>query len=310
MILRMLAFFFTLLLLPACDNASETKKPTSEQCAKDLLELRAWLKELTKKTDESPVSVRSSIALLVTHIENADRPTSSRPLVEIGKKRIWVDKHLSQPGELRNLLDKTASQAKNLSRVDDKEKLPRLLLAIDRDAPWSLVVSVHDAAAQAGFTHLSILYTPYGQKKMAHPHPSDIDAELKTIHKMNDPAEKVTQLAKLIRRVSSDCPELCGVFKSLSVTSPAVKARVIVRLLPQALSECGCAVDLPSLRAILWTLLENTSMIAARLEISGKPMAKEKVIRQPLDTPWHKVNAYVLSLVRPGIPRRIRFAAP
>jgi len=311
MIPRMLAMFFALLLVfPACDDTSGPKKPVSEQCVRDVLNLRGWLKELTEKTYESPVSVRSSISLLVANIENADRPTSSRPLIEIGKKKIWVENHLARPVQLKDLLEKTATQAKNLSRGDSKKKLPCLLLAIDRDAPWSRVVRVHDVAAQTGFSQLAILYTPYGQKTTARPGPSNIDVELDTIHKMSDPVEKVTRLAKLIRRVCADCPELDSVFKSLSVTNPEAKARVIVRFLPDALSECGCAVDLPSLRAILWTMLEHTSMIAALFEISESPLAKEKVIRQPLDTPWHEVNVYIRSLVRPGMPRRVRFAAP
>lgn len=299
-----------ILLLPACDDSTKVDKLGAEQCAQEVLRLRGWLTEMTAETDESPVPVRPSIFLMVANIQKPDRPTSSGPLVEIAEKRTWVENQVARPDQLKNLIEKTARQAGNLGRGDKQKTLPRLLVAVDRNAPWSRLVAVHDAAAQAGFTQLSILFTPYGRATTARPGPSKIDAELDQILKMPDPAKKVPRLAKLTRRVCGGCPPLDKVFKTLSVTNPEAKARVITRFLPDAIAECACAVDLPSLKVILWTMLERPSMIAEQFEIAAEPSDKQKGVKLPPDTPWHKAHVYVRSLVKPGQSPRVRFVVP
>jgi biopolymer transport protein ExbD len=304
-------FLALILLVQACDDPSRPDKLGAEQCAQEVLRLRGWLKEMTEETDESPVPVRPSIFLMVANIEKPDRPTSSGPLVEISKKRTWVENQVARPDQLDDLLKKTAKQAENLGRGDKEEaRLPRLLLAVDRDAPWSRVVAVHDAAARAGFTQISLLFTPYGQSTTKRPGPSSIDGQLDTIQRMTDPVKKVPRLAKLTRRVCSGCQALDKVFKTLSVTNPEAKARVITRFLPDAVAECACAVDLPALKAILWTMLERPSMIAEQFDITEKPSEKYKDLKLPPKTPWHKAHVYVRSLVKPGHSPRVRFVVP
>ena len=304
-------FLALILLIQACDDSSRPEKLAAEQCAAEVLRLRGWLKEMTEETDESPVPVRPSIFLMVANIEKPDRPTSSGPLVEISKKRTWVENQVARPDQLDELLRKTAKQAENLGRGGREEtRLPRLLLAVDRDAPWSRVVAVHDAAARAGFTQVSLLFTPYGQATTKRPGPSSIDGQLDNIQRMTDPVKKVPQLAKLTRRVCSGCQALDKVFKTLSVTNPEAKARVITRFLPDAVAECACAVDLPALKAILWTMLERPSMIVEQFDIAEKPSEKYKDLQLPPKTPWHKAHVYVRSLVKPGQSPRVHFMVP
>lgn len=304
-------FLVIILLLPACDDSSKPDKLGAEQCAAEVLRLRGWLTEMTEETDESPVPVRPSIFLMVANIEKPDRPASSGPLVEISKKRTWVENQVARPNQLDELLKKTAKQAENLGRGNKEEiKLPRLLLAVDRDAPWGRLVAVHDAAARAGFTQISLLFTPYGQATTKRPGPSSIDGELDTIQQMTDPVKKVPRLAKLTRRVCSGCQALEKVFKTLSVTNPEAKARVITRFLPDAVAECACAIDLPALKAILWTMLERPSMIVEQFEIAVKKSKNQKGVKLPPDTPWHKAHVYVRSLVKPGQSPRVRFVVP
>jgi hypothetical protein len=298
------------ILLPGCNDASKPGKLGSEQCAREVLRLRGWLTEMTQEIDESPVPVRPSIFLMVANIEKPDRPTSSGPLVEIAEKRTWVENQVARPGKLEGLLLETAKQAENLGRGDKEKALPRLLVAVDRDAPWSRLVAVHDAAARAGFTQLSLLFTPYGREATARPGASRIDAELDAIRGMTDPVKKVPRLAKLTRSVCAGCPQMDKVFKTLSVTNPEAKARVITRYLPDAVAGCACAVDLPALKAILWTMLDRPSMIAEQFEIAAEPSEKQKAIKLPLDTPWHQAHVYVRSLVKPGQSPRVRFTVP
>jgi len=304
-------FLALILLFQACDDSSKPDKLGAEKCAAEVLRLRGWLKEMTEETDESPVPVRPSIFLMVANIEYPDRPTSSGPLVEISKKRTWVENQVARPDQLDDLMQETAKQAKNLGRGGQEEtKLPRLLLAVDRDASWSRVVAVHDAAARAGFAQISLLFTPYGAATTKRPGPSSIDGQLDTIQRMTDPVKKVPRLAKLTRRICSSCPPLDKVFKTLSVTNPDTKARVITRFLPEAVAECECAVDLPALKAILWTMLERPSMIVEQFDITKKPSGEYKDLELPPKTPWHKAHVYVRSLVKPGQSPRVRFTVP
>jgi hypothetical protein len=266
---------------------------------------------MTQETDESPVPVRPTIFLMVANNKNADQPTSSGPLVEISEKRTWVENQVARPDRLDELMKKTAEQAKNLGRGDkEAAKLPRLLVAVDRDAPWSRVAAVHAAAARAGFTQVSLLFTPYGTATTKRPGPSSIDGQLDTIARMTDPVKKVPRLARLTRRVCGACAPLDKVFKTLSVTNPEAKARVITRYLPDAVAECDCGVDLPALKAILWTMLERPSMIVEQFDIAEKPSEKYKDLELPPDTPWHKAHVYVRSLVKPGQSPRVRFTLP
>jgi hypothetical protein len=304
-------FLALVLLIQSCDDSSKPDKLGAEQCAAEVLRLRGWLKEMTVETDESPVPVRPSIFLMVANIENADRPASSGPLVEISKKRTWVENQVARPNQLDELLLKTAKQAENLGRGDKEAvKLPRLLVAVDRDAPWGRLVAVHDAAARAGFTQISLLFTPYGAATTKRPGPSSIDGQLDTIATMTDPVKKVPQLAKLTRKVCGGCAPLDKVFKTLSVTNPEAKARVITRFLPDAVAECDCAIDLPALKAILWTMLERPTMIVEQFEIATKKSEKQKGVKLAPDTPWHKAHVYVRSLVKPGQSPRVRFVVP
>ena len=301
-------FLVLVLLATACDDSSKPEKLGAERCAREVLRLRGWLTEMTKETDESPVPVRPSIFLMVANIEKPDRPTSSGPLVEITENRTWIENQVARPNQLDELMKKTAKQAGNLGRGDREEaKLPRLLLAVDRDAPWSRVVAVHDAAARAGFTQISLLFTPYGAASTKRPGPSSVDGKLDTIQRITDPVKKIPQLAKLTRRICSGCQALDKVFKTLSVTNPEAKARVITRFLPDAVAECDCAVDLPALKAILWTMLERPSMIVEQFEISAEPSEKYKELKLRPSLPWHQAHVHIRSMVKPGLSPRVRF---
>jgi len=296
-----------LLFLPACHDSSRPERLGSEKCAKEVLRLRVWLKEITTETEESPVHLRPSISLMVANIDRPNRPTSSGPLVEISEEHTYVENQLASTENMKRLFEETARQARDLGRGNEGKTLPRLLVAVDRDAHWSRLVEVHDAASRAGFTRLSILFTPYGHRSTNRPGPSGIDEELEEIQKTADPTRRVAKLAGLTRGICSDCPPLEKVFKSLSVTSPAVKTRVITRYLPDAVAECCCAVDLQALEVILWTMLERPAMIAGQFEIAAEPNEKQKVVKLPPDTPWHKAHIYVLSLIKPGYSPRVRF---
>ena len=304
-------FLVFILLLPACDDSSKPEKLAAEQCAAEVLRLRGWLKEMTEETDESPVPVRPSIFLMVANIKKPDRPTSSGPLVEISENRTWVETQVARPNQLDELLEKTAKQAENLGRGDKQEaRLPRLLVAVDRDAPWSRLVAATDAAARAGFTQISLLFTPYGAATTKRPGPSSIDGQLDTIRRMTDPVKKVPQLASLTRKVCGGCQPLDKVFKGLSVTNPEVKARVITRFLPDAVAECGCAIDLPALKAILWTMLERPSMIVEQFEITAKPSEEYQELKLRPTMSWREAHVHLRSMVKPGLSPRVRFTVP
>jgi hypothetical protein len=112
----------------------------------------------------------------------------------------------------------------------------------------------------------------------------------------------------LAREVCAGCKPLGPVFRSLSVTSPEVRAAVLQGKLPDAVAACGCAADLAALKALLWSMYGRPALIGAWFDIAPAPVDKEAVVSQPPDRPWHQAHRALLPLVKPGLSPRVRFA--
>ena len=304
------------LALAACDDTPAPARLTPRQCQEEVMKLRTWLAELTSDPGETLVPLRKSVQLATVNIKGAEKPEVSGPLVEIDVRDIRLGNHRIDPGKLKagaltdrltELLGQMLAGSEALSAYrDHKARTWGLLVAADREAPWSHLVAVHDAAARAGFGRLAFLFRPHGEKRLGSPGPSPIDDELEELRAEEDPVKKLPRLAKLARRVCAACDPLGQVFKTLSVTNPQVRSAVLNSKLPAAVASCGCAVNLPSLRALLGIMYERRPLIAAWFDISAQELEKEKVISEDARRPWKETHLYIVSITKPGDSPRIR----
>lgn len=304
-------------LVPAaCDDLPAPARLSPRRCQEEVLKLRAWLADLTSDPGETLVPLRKSIQLVTANIKGAEKPEVSGPLVEIDARGFRLGEHRIDPAKLQpgKLVDRlaallgellTGSEALTAYR-DHKSRTWGLLVAADREAPWSHLVAIHDAAARAGFGRLAFLFRPHGEKRLESPGPSPIDAELQEISAEEDPLKKLPRLAKLAKRVCSACDPLDNVFKTLSVTNPQVRSAVLNSKLPVAVASCGCAVNLASLRALLAIMYERRPLIAAWFDISVQEQEKEKLVTESADRPWKETHLYIVSITKPGDSPRLR----
>jgi hypothetical protein len=294
-------------LLAAACEAPEAPVPVSpDECARQVLGLRSWLLELNALPDPGTVHVRPAVRLQVANIPDADRPKAGKPLVEIEPDRLAVNGAVVGLDELDEALEVVAEEVRALGKLRKGGQWPaKLLLAVDRKAPWADVVRVTEAAARAGFRHLVVLFAPYGTAQLPRPTACAIDEDLNTIRAIPDPVRKAPRMARLVKQVCGPCQGLDDVFRSLSVSNPDTRAKVLTRMLPEAVADCGCQVDLGSLKVLLWSMFSRPAPIAARFDIAPEAHPDAYTLSQPADRPWREAHLLLVSIARPGFSPRV-----
>ncbi len=294
------------LLTAACERPAETVRVAPDECARQVLDLRAWLQDLNALPDPGTVHVRPAVRLQVANIPDADRPKAGKPLVEIEPGRLSVDGAAVEGEELDEALAVVVDEVRGLAKLRKGGQWPRkLLLAVDQRAPWGDVVRVADAAERAGFRHLVVLFAPYGTSQVVRPEACEIDLDLDEIRAIPDPVRKAPRMARLVKRVCEPCQGLDDVFRSLSVSNPDTRAKVLTRMLPEAVAACGCEVDLGSLKVLLWAMFSRPAPIAARFDIGQPDHPAAYTLAQAQDKPFRQAHLLLLSVVRPGFSPRV-----
>ena len=86
------------------------------------------------------------------------------------------------------------------------------------------------------------------------PGPSAIDADLAVIAKIEDPAQKAVDLAKLTEKVIAECSPATKAFEATAAAAPAQKTQILAQGLAEAVKAEGCKVDQAALRAAVWAM--------------------------------------------------------
>lgn len=294
------------LLTAACESPVAPAQVKPDECARQVLGLRTWLHKLNALPDPGTVHVRPAVRLQVANIKDADRPRAAKPLVEIEPGRLSVNGAKVDPDELDEALAVVVDEVRGLAKLRKGGQWPRkLLVAVDAEAPWGDVVRVAEAAARKGFRHLVVLFAPYGTAQVVRPEACEIDLDLDEIRAIPDPVRKAPRMARLVRRVCDACEGLDDVFRSLSVSNPDTRAKVLTRMLPEAVADCGCRVDLGSLKVLLWAMFSRPAPVAARFDIDQPDHPDAHTLSQAQDKPWSQAHLLLLSVVRPGFSPRI-----
>lgn len=128
-------------------------------------------------------------------------------------------------------------------------------LQIDRATPWSKVVELVDGLRGNGFTKLGLEFD--NGATLPPPPRSSVDDKLDAIINGPDDNERAVKIAKLAEDVIKDCPALMRDMGRVSSETAESKADVIIKSLAPALIECGCDVEMPALRSIMWRLTNS-----------------------------------------------------
>jgi biopolymer transport protein ExbD len=172
-----------------------------------------------------------------------------------------------------------------------------LTLAIDAATPWAQVEPVLTTAGAVGFDRARFVFV--GPTPTPPPH-SAVDDELDRMldRSKREPSNSATDLAALMARVIKDCPPLQRTFGAVS-SDGGDKAQSLIAAIPPALIECGCEVDLPSLRSMMWRVVgSDPALTTATVTLS----ADGEALAIPGATPWREASQQLVAATKPVHP--------
>ena len=264
-------------------------------CAQQAEALGAWLAELAALTrPDLPAYPR---------INWAEQPGQARwpqglsgPLVELKLRRAVLNGEplpdgLGKRSARLSAVRRRFETLNRLRRGAGKAPVaaPVLLLAVDADEPWEEVCKLTDAASQAGFERLGLLYAHPDPTGPARPGPASIDGELAELDDTRSPSRRTRLLASVLRRVLGRCPQLVSTFGALAALAPGERARALAEELPAALEGCACKVDRPALERLLWYMLYTPPLSALVAPLASPDEAEPLTLRVPARERWRKV---------------------
>ncbi len=184
---------------------------------------------------------------------------------------------------------------------------PVLLVAIDAAEPWTEVCALLQAASQAGFERLGLLYAHPDPDGPARPGPSSIDGRLADLGDTRSPSARTRLLAGILRAVLGRCPQLVATFEALAAQAPDQRAAALAAELPEALTGCRCKVDLPALRRLLWHMLYTPPLSVLVAPLAGPDEADPMTLRVPGTQRWQKVLPVLRKALAGAAPRPLVF---
>lgn len=158
-----------------------------------------------------------------------------------------------------------------------------VIVEIDEAAPWREVVAAMQAGATAGFDRPVVLFAR--PQPLKPPPPSAVDGELDHLERDGNAA---TELATIASKAIKGCSALEKEFSRVGNDDGDDKAKTLIAAIPPALIDCGCDVDLPALRTVMWRIVSTpspTTSIALTLAAGGEEIAF------PAATPWREASA-------------------
>jgi hypothetical protein len=182
------------------------------------------------------------------------------------------------------------------AELGGKSPTPDVIVAVDADAKWGRVVAVTEAAITAGYSHAVFLFDD-PSVGLPPPDVSKIDSSLQQISRQSDPQAKEQLLSQLTARVTAPCPGLARAAADKEGKDPALLLRGMAEALPQ----CGCGLDLDSLRSLLWNTFYAEPRFGVVVPLAGKG---RRVVASSLDS-WERTHRGLLEALAKGGPLRL-----
>ncbi|HWO17737.1 MAG TPA: hypothetical protein VNO30_03140, partial [Kofleriaceae bacterium] len=250
------------LALVACMAALGCDRgPDDKRCRADADALTRWLGRLNLE----PQLVMVGDVRLVSRADlGSGSLAMARPIVTIGARETQYQGQLV--GAAAGLAERlTATQRKLAEEVAQgrfEGRAPdvrQLYLLIDEAVPWERVVAVVEAAHRTGFTKPSFLFKP--------PPGPDTRPPRTAFDERMDARERDGAAGRLAappapgESLFARCPPVTRLFGHLGVMETGNKVDALIRGIGPALVDCGCKVELPEVRSMLWHMLNNPSPV-------------------------------------------------
>ncbi len=160
-----------------------------------------------------------------------------------------------------------------------------LYLAIDEAATWERVVATAELAHASGYDHVAFAFAR-GALPPSPPR-SAIDGRLDRVQ-ASGTGQRATAFAAAAADVVEPCPALGRAFGAVGSTA-GDRVGPLLGAIEPALIECGCKVDLPSLRSLMFRLLatEPLGFIQVTLDPAAAPLAL------PATMPWREAHQHL-----------------
>jgi hypothetical protein len=173
------------------------------------------------------------------------------------------------------------------SGIDEKDPRRRVLLALHRDTPWSMVVKLVDIIESSGYDYVSFLFYRRHEKITRARYHSTADRRIVEIMSENvqHDEERYFELYRLVHRTLSTCPDAQREFIQIGAWLALEHFTPISSPLSLKMQECGCDVDYASLKATLRVMFHPWYYHAVEAEISGDKTGKNRILLDA-DVPW------------------------
>jgi hypothetical protein len=195
-----------------------------------------------------------------------------------------------------------------------------LMLVVERDVLWKVMVPLVETARQIGNQRLQFLF----RRRMCseHNHKSDMVPE----HRLTSEIEEIASrkrstasisCARLLNRIDAYCPRFHEIFSVISYGDFFDKIEVWASSLPWAAVQCLGDIDLVAVEILVRCFFQFDLLYVASVPIAGPddPWAKE--IALPADMPWEIAYKHVLKAIalepyqrQPPLPLRLLVGEP
>jgi hypothetical protein len=215
---------------------------------------------------------------------------TSLPLGRVARGPVLEIKQTTQ------LLDGVEVAAKDLPKLL-REARPRILVAIDAEAPIAHAAALLAQASKAGITSAGFLFGHPSAVKP--PEASSLSGELAEIDR-HDPFTRAKETAAVVRRLLAHCAAGASLLDHVPAGDPDATERAVLDGLKPALIDCGCAADVDGIRAAMWPLVgpgQGVPAVAVEVGLAGAADRKAVVVA---GASWNDVAADVVAAARKG----------
>jgi hypothetical protein len=168
----------------------------------------------------------------------------------------------------------------------------RVYVLVAAPTPWHEVVAVTAAIQRAGMAPAFVFVQPVTTKP---PPPTRVDRELDALRGDDNASNKAVAISEMISKRVTRCPALIEAFGHTSAYDGANRALQLARSVAPALVACGCQVDIPELRSILFQVLfvpHPPRVIAFDASAPATPLALSA------QTPWSEASQRLTAAIR------------
>ena len=205
--------FLTALLLAHGTAGRAWAADPAPDCQKAVEEFKGWTAKMAQELKRAgcPMLFRADRKLVELEA-SAGAPPACAPTVEVAVDRILIDGFEIVVTDLESIGQGLGERLKalgdNFKALHPKAPAPaKLVLVIDRNAPWSFIVRVAAAISAAGYRRVGLVFAPTGLQLPPAPPSSSIDKPIEDI-RWADPATRGSGLAYLSEKIMAPCPAL------------------------------------------------------------------------------------------------------